>query len=228
MNCSFFFLFLYAVHQVDQIAQIPNISTPLIVSCKGGSELGRYWLICLCTDTKLNTSTQHSITLHNQIARRGWQLELFSLLLRTLFQEEIKNQFSFLLFCLLQLGSTVKNAQSIIFSFDLPMSTMSSIWENILITVCVCTIMIQYQIRTYGMLKIQCTFVAKECSIIKIISDRSKCKCGYFHGINLNYSDFFYRFFKVVVDILQTSVCTTFKTTSQEIKVIINPHTLFQ
>lgn len=79
------------------------------MSCKGGSELGRYWLICLCTDTKLNTSTQHSITLHNQIARRGWQLELFSLLLRTLFQEEIKNQFSFLLFCLLQLGSTVKN-----------------------------------------------------------------------------------------------------------------------
>lgn len=65
------------------------------MSCKGGSELGRYWLICLCTDTKLNTSTQHSITLHNQIARRGWQLELFSLLLRTLFQEEIKNQFSF-------------------------------------------------------------------------------------------------------------------------------------
>lgn len=119
MNCSFFFL--YAVHQVDQIAQIPNISTPLIVSCKGGSELGRYWLICLCTDTKLNTSTQHSITLHNQIARRGWQLELFSLLLRTLFQEEIKNQFSFLLFCHLQLGSTVKNAQSITFSFDLQM-----------------------------------------------------------------------------------------------------------
>lgn len=79
------------------------------MSCKGGSELGRYWLICLCTDTKLNTSTQHSITLHNQIARRGWQLELFSLLLRTLFQEEIKNQFSFLLFCLLQLGSRVKN-----------------------------------------------------------------------------------------------------------------------
>lgn len=88
---------------------------------EGGSELGRYWLICLCTDTKLNTSTQHSITLHNQIARRGWQLELFSLLLRTLFQEEIKNQFSFLLFCLLQLGSTVKNAQSITFSFDLQM-----------------------------------------------------------------------------------------------------------
>lgn len=85
------------------------------MSCKGGSELGRYWLICLCTDTKLNTSTQHSITLHNQIARRGWQLELFSLLLRALFQEEIKNQFSFLLFCRLQLGSTIKNAQSIIF-----------------------------------------------------------------------------------------------------------------
>lgn len=71
------------------------------------------------------------------------------------------------------------------------------------------------------MLKIQCTFVAKECSIIKIFSDRSKCKCGYFHGIILNYSDFFNLLFKVVIDILQTTVCTSFKTTSQEIKVII-------
>lgn len=52
----------------------------------------------MCTDTKLNTSTQHSTTLHNQIARRGWQLELFSLLLRTLFQEKIKIQFSFYCF----------------------------------------------------------------------------------------------------------------------------------
>lgn len=66
------------------------------------------------------------------------------------------------------------------------------------------------------MLKIQCTFVAKECSIIRINFDRSKCKCGYFHGINLNYSYFFNWFFKVVIDIPQTTVCTSFKTISQE------------
>lgn len=74
------------------------------------------------------------------------------------------------------------------------------------------------------MLQIQCTFGAKEFLIIRIISD--KCKCQ-----NVNVDIFIVSiqitlifsisFFKVVVDILQTSVCTTFKTTSQERKVII-------
>lgn len=121
----------------------------------------------MCTDTKLNTSTQHSTTLHNQIARRGWQLELFSLLLRTLFQEKIKIQFSFYCFAFY---SWDQQSRMYIINYIFFRSTnvtnvnyVFSLGEYLNITVCVCTIMIWYQIRTYGMLKIQCTFVAKEC-----------------------------------------------------------------
>lgn len=84
------------------------------------------------------------------------------------------------------------------------------------------------------MLKIQCTFVAKECSIVRIISDRSKCKCGYFHGINLNYSDFFVLFFLRGINWYSTNYSMHYfqnyvpRDKSHNKSYMTNLHTLFQ